>query len=181
MTDFDRALALILRFEGGKVDDPQDPGGRTAFGITQRTYDRFRVDAALPLADVWEISAADVEKIYLERFWNRGHCEGMTWPLCLIHFDCCVNVGTESKNAQGQPKTSAITLLQRALRLPDDGVWGPHTAGSAGNPVGTSMICYRYLLTRMVYYLHLDDKHPERLKFFNAWLGRLETLYNEVP
>lgn len=39
---YSAALRQILKFEGGYVDDPVDPGGATNFGITQRTYDSWR-------------------------------------------------------------------------------------------------------------------------------------------
>jgi lysozyme family protein len=35
--NYPQALKQVLKYEGGKVDDPRDPGGRTAFGITQDT------------------------------------------------------------------------------------------------------------------------------------------------
>ena len=38
-SDFSEALRLVLAQEGGRVDDPRDPGGRTNRGITQATYD----------------------------------------------------------------------------------------------------------------------------------------------
>lgn len=175
MTDFDKALSVILRFEGGKADDPQDPGGRTAYGIIQRTYDGWRAAKGLPRRDVWLIEAFEYKDIYLNRFWARGHCNVLPWPISLVHFDACVNVGTESRDAQGNKRTSAITLLQRALGISDDGIWGHDTAAAAS--VATKETGKDYLLVRMIYYISLDDKHPERLKFFNSWLGRLAYLY----
>lgn len=40
MSDFERALAFCLKWEGGDkiTDDPRDPGGLTKFGISQRAY-----------------------------------------------------------------------------------------------------------------------------------------------
>lgn len=39
---FEPALAFVLRWEGGFVDNPADPGGRTNKGITQKVYDAWR-------------------------------------------------------------------------------------------------------------------------------------------
>jgi len=39
---FETALPFVLRWEGGFVDHPADPGGRTNRGVTQRTYDAWR-------------------------------------------------------------------------------------------------------------------------------------------
>ena len=38
MTDFDLAINYVLENEGGVVDDPNDPGGLTNFGISQKQY-----------------------------------------------------------------------------------------------------------------------------------------------
>ena len=35
MGDFDAAFELLMENEGGFVDDPDDPGGRTNWGITE--------------------------------------------------------------------------------------------------------------------------------------------------
>lgn len=170
MTDFERALAVILKFEGGKVDDPQDPGGRTAFGITQRVYDAWRITAprGLPQRDVWLIEPAEYEDIYRRMYWLAAHCDGLPWPLSLIHFDEAVNAGV----------SRAMLLLQKAVGATPDGIWGPNTAAAAQAAGGIG--ARNYLLERMVYYIHLDDTHPERIKFFNSWLGRLETLFSVV-
>ena len=37
--NFQACLAFTLKYEGGKSNDPRDPGGRTMEGVTQATYD----------------------------------------------------------------------------------------------------------------------------------------------
>ena len=39
--DFSKALPRILVYEGGKVDNPRDPGGRTNKGVTQATFNSY--------------------------------------------------------------------------------------------------------------------------------------------
>jgi len=34
--NFDKAFDLVVGVEGGYVNDPRDPGGRTIYGITER-------------------------------------------------------------------------------------------------------------------------------------------------
>ena len=41
-TTFDHCIELVLGHEGGYVDDPNDAGGETNWGISKRAYDRFR-------------------------------------------------------------------------------------------------------------------------------------------
>jgi len=183
MTDFERSLPIILEFEGGKVDDPTDPGGRTAFGITQRTYDGWRSSAGWPIHDVYTIEQTEVAEIYLKRFWERGRCGTLIWPLSLLHFDACMNHGTEPKKADGTLKINAARLLQRALLLDGreiDGVLGPQTVMlTTLTPI--KELCDRYLLERFFRYDELVDANPRLAKFYSGgWELRLEKLYRIV-
>ena len=90
--DFKRALAFVLRWEGGKVDDPHDKGGRTNKGITQATYNGWRDDHGLAPRDVWEIGDDEVEAIYESLYWWPA--KDLTWPLSLVVFDTAVLFGT---------------------------------------------------------------------------------------
>jgi lysozyme family protein len=40
---FDKAIEIILKHEGGYVNDPDDPGGETKFGITKRNYPTLNI------------------------------------------------------------------------------------------------------------------------------------------
>jgi hypothetical protein len=52
---FADALSHLLVREGGKVDNPKDPGGRTNQGVTQRVYNGWRTRSHLPVRDVYLI------------------------------------------------------------------------------------------------------------------------------
>lgn len=99
MYDFEHALRVTLAFEGGKVDDPADPGGRTAYGITQRTFDAWRKTKGWATDDVWRVLPDEVADIYRSQFWRGSGAEALSWPLSLVHFDTAVNhgVGRASK------------------------------------------------------------------------------------
>lgn len=169
--DFDRALAKVLIFEGGKADDPADPGGRTNKGIIQRTYDDYRGSKGLVYRDVFLITEAEVREIYESRFWKRSQAPLFGWPVNLILFDCAVNSGT----------MRAAKLLQRALGVTPDGILGPATLASVKNFTMRDL-CLRFLMERVFYYNHLDEGHPELTKFLTGgWLLRIESLYREVP
>lgn len=89
--DFERALAFTLRWEGGKVDDPHDRGGRTNRGVTQRTYDGYREDLGLPRRDVWELEEEEAKAVYSRLYWWPA--KAAPWPLSLVVFDCAVLFG----------------------------------------------------------------------------------------
>lgn len=172
MSDFERALARVLLFEGGKVDDPADAGGRTNQGVTQRIYDSWRDAHLLARQDVFLITADEVKEIYCARFWIPSHADSLNWPLNLILFDCAVNSGP----------VQAQKLLQRAARsVPQDGIIGPKTLASI-QVQNIRQLCQRFLLERVFFYNHLDEGHPEWTKFLTGgWLKRIESLYRDVP
>lgn len=91
---FEAALAFVLRWEGGFVDHPHDPGGATNQGVTQATYDAHRARAGLPTRSVEFISKSEVESIYHDSYWLRAGCEQIAPPaLALVVFDAAVNSG----------------------------------------------------------------------------------------
>ena len=169
MSDFARALPIVLAAEGGYVNDPDDPGGETNLGITARVWQRWCADKGLAVKPMGELTTADVEPVYRARYWDPAQCDRMPWPLSLIHFDCAVNTGIGP----------AIRQLQRALGLTADGILGPLTLARCA-PAGPRD-CYRYLLERVWYYDSLDVTSPKLTRFLTgAWLARLRPLYREV-
>lgn len=115
--NFPLALSRVLQHEGGKVDDRQDPGGRTAFGVTQRVYDDWRRDQGLPRRDVWFIVEAEIEAIYRMLYWNAVRADDLPSGVDYAVFDFAVNSGPNR----------AIRYLQRAVGVADDGRIGPMT------------------------------------------------------
>ena len=114
MSNFLRALPIILQSEGGYVNHPADPGGATNQGVTQRVYDAWRSNGGQQKRSVREITPEEVEAIYREQYWDQAKCDKMPWPLSLMHFDAAVNHGV----------TRANKLLQKALGVTADGVIG---------------------------------------------------------
>ena len=103
-SNFQPSLAFVLKDEGGNDDDPADHGGRTSRGITQREYDAWRGEQALPTQDVWDAPQTEIDSIYYEEYW---YPLGNAFPTGIdyLYFDMAVNAG---------PNRAAI-LLQRAL------------------------------------------------------------------
>jgi lysozyme family protein len=91
--EFPKALPRILVYEGGKVDDPHDPGGRTAYGITQGTYNAYRRKLGLPTQDVFLISNSERADIYKTMYWDKVHGDDLPMGLGLNVFDGAVNSG----------------------------------------------------------------------------------------
>ena len=102
---FSRALKAVLVHEGGKVDHPADPGGKTNAGVTQRVYDGYRRRQGREPRDVYAMSQAERDSIYRQQYWNAVRGDDLPSGIDYVLFDGAVNSGP------GQ----AIKWLQRAL------------------------------------------------------------------
>jgi lysozyme family protein len=162
---FPSALRFVLRWEGGFVDDPQDPGGRTNKGVTQKTYDAWLERNGSPAADVRNISDAEVHSIYASDYWIPPRCDLLTSPLDLVQFDTAVNMGIGR----------AVRFLQSALGCGVDGDFGPNTrrAVDACDP-GSTLVAY--CDAREAFYRRLAERKPALQKFLKGWLNRLNAL-----
>jgi lysozyme family protein len=90
-----KALAFTLKWEGGYVNDPHDPGGETNKGITKLVYDNYRRLAKLPIQSVRLISANEIYDIYEHNYWLNMGCDKMKdIKLAISVFDFGVNGGT---------------------------------------------------------------------------------------
>ncbi len=132
MTDrFAPAAAFVLapRIEGGYVDDPDDPGGPTKYGISLR-FLKGIVPYATTIT-IWDLSPETATDLYREHFWNVCSCDALPPGIDLVVFDCAVNQG---------PRT-ARKLLQRALGVEDDGYFGPVTLQAVldADPIDTML------------------------------------------
>ena len=116
---FSKALARVLVYEGGKVDDPADPGGRTNQGVTQRTYDAWRRSKRLSTQDVYLMADGERDAIYDGEYWVPIRGDELPVGLDFCVFDAGVNSGV------GQ----AARWLQTAL--------GDHYTGAADGVIGT--------------------------------------------
>jgi lysozyme family protein len=119
LTAFEAALAFVLVHEGGFADRPTDPGGPTARGITQVTYDSWRDQLREARRPVVEISDEEVRLIYFEGYWQKFHCADLAWPLSLVLFDSAVLI------------SKPVHVLQAVLHVAVDGVFGSETRSAA--------------------------------------------------
>lgn len=108
---FETAFRLTLGHEGGYVNDPRDPGLETKYGISKRSY---------PAVDIKALTLDQAQAIYRRDYWQAASCERMPPKIAIAVFDAAVHHG---------PKT-AVKLLQRALRVADDGEYGRITHGT---------------------------------------------------
>lgn len=93
VSNFNVSLSATLAEEGGFVDDPRDPGGRTNHGVTQVTYNTYRRNHRLPNRDVRLIAPSEVSDIYKYLYWAKAGCDALPSGVDLVVFDYSVNSG----------------------------------------------------------------------------------------
>lgn len=116
-SSFDEALSRVLVHEGGWANHPQDPGGATMKGVTQRVYDGWRKRNGLAARSVRNISEAELKAIYRKQYWEVIRADEMPDGVDYAVFDGAVNSGP----------AQAAKWLQRAVGVTADGMIGEAT------------------------------------------------------
>lgn len=166
--DFAKALKVILHHEGGYVNHPADPGGRTNLGVTQRTWEEWTGKPATE-ADMRALTPEKVGPLYKARYWDVCRCDELPGDLALCVFDFGVNAGT----------VRAVKFLQRMVGASDDGRAGPATIAAVKAFVareGTSEAVRQYQNARRAYYRQLRT-FPT---FGRGWLRRVDEVETEA-
>lgn len=107
-TIFSRNIDRVLGHEGRYVNDPDDPGGETNWGISKRSY---------PHVNIKELGREDAIAIYYRDFWLKILGDQLSDGASYQLLDSAVNSGV----------IQSIRFMQRALGVADDGIFGPHS------------------------------------------------------
>lgn len=115
--NYPQALKQVLKYEGGYVNHPKDPGGPTNKGITQAVYDNWRKSQNLSIQSVRAIADSEVAAIYKNLYWDRVSGDLLPSGVDFAVFDFAVNSGV----------SRAAKMLQSVVGVTQDGVIGPAT------------------------------------------------------
>ena len=81
---FVQAVTRVLANEGGYARLPNDPGGETRFGVSQRDY---------PNLDIANLTRDGAIAIYFRDFWMAGRYGELPAGIAVKLFDLSVNMG----------------------------------------------------------------------------------------
>lgn len=165
-TAFDAAVAHVLLEEKGLSDHPNDPGGRTNLGITQRLLDEVRKLSPtlnLPLK-VDHLTAAHAREIYRLHFWDAVRGDELPRAIALFTLDAAVN----------SSPARAIRWLQLALGVKADGWIGARTLAAARHADVRTLL--GELSARRAHHYMLQDETDD--DFGLGWARRLFRTYN---
>jgi lysozyme family protein len=155
----------IIAREGGFVDDPDDPGGATNFGVTIHTMRRLGLDldrdGDVDVADVRRLTKRQARDIFVDHYFRRPGIARLPEVLQPSVFDMYVNAGA-----------NAVRILQRLLAdfgqtVAADGVIGPRTvaAVAAAHAAAPAPLADTYGIARRNYYYALADRRPASRKY----------------
>ncbi|MBQ0812040.1 holin-associated N-acetylmuramidase [Roseovarius sp.] len=161
----------IVAREGGYVDDPDDPGGATNFGVTIHTMRRLGLDltrdGVVDALDVRALTRDQAVTLFIDHYYQRPGIARLPDSLHASVFDMYVNAGA-----------NAVKILQRLLRemgqeIAVDGLIGPQTVAAAevAAKAAPDHIADAYGIARRNYYLSLADARPASRKFARSRAG----------
>jgi len=173
--------ARIVAREGGYVNDPDDPGGPTNFGVTLATMRRLGLDlngdSAIDTQDLQRLQPDRAADIFLRRYFDEPGLKKLPEMIQPPVFDMYVNAGS-----------NAVRILQKLLNdmgllLVVDGKIGPQTIRTAHRAaiLAPRHLADAYGIARRNYYYRLGDRRPASRKFARrrdggkgGWIVRAE-------
>ena len=154
MTRFDKAVKVILQHEGGFVNNPNDPGGETKYGISKRAY---------PNEDIKNLTIDRATQIYFKDYWQPLNLYLINSDLLALHiFDVAVNSGVGT----------AVKMLQKVVGTVQDGALGKITAHAANCRANT---VDEYIEARKDFYIKITKRNPKLKGFLKGWFNRIES------
>jgi len=153
MSDFNKIVERTLGHEGGYVDDDDDPGGETNWGISKRKY---------PDVDIRNLTRAEAIAIYKRDYFDPLHLgeiryNATAWKI----FDIAVNMGVDV----------AAIILQRALGVKEDGIIGAVTIGEANKRFPDTLMD-NIIERQAKRYAWIVKNNPKKAKFLVGWMER---------
>jgi|SRR6185436_9378479 len=167
MADFNKAIPITLQWEGGYVNNPNDPGGETNRGIILSVWKKnAHLCGCVGTSDeLKKITEDQAKVIYKAIFWNGilGD-EIIRQDIANQVFDTYVNCGS-----------AAIVMLQHVLNkhaagLVADGIFGQKTLDALNSC--EFEIAHEYKAARIAYYQWLPTVNPKLSIFLAGWLRR---------
>lgn len=154
--NFDTAFTKLIGHEGGFVDHPDDPGGATNWGVTERVARSHGYTGHMR-----DFTVTTAKAIYRKDFWDAVRAEDLPPVIRYAVFDAAVNSGV------GQ----ATRWLQRALGVADDGRIGPLTIAAA--TMAEPDVLLRKMLSQRLKFMTSLSNWPS---FSRGWARRIADL-----
>lgn len=153
--EFEEAFKELIKDEGGYVNDPDDAGGETNYGISKASYPEY---------DIKHLTLDQVKDIYYRDYWKKIQADLIPFNIAHPLFSASVNCGI----------SKAVKILQRALNqeygghLVEDGIIGQNTRLMI---TASNMDEQKFVKHWLLYYVKVS-KIRNNSKFLWMWVKR---------
>lgn len=151
------------RISCGYVNDPDDAGGETKYGISKN---------ANPDVDISSLDWDGAKEIYYNKYWLAGKCDELPGRIAVLHFDGCVNHGVGRANKFLQKALAESDSAFENLNFEDI---GPSTLDKLESQAGID-VCNSICDQREKFYRDIVANKPSQAKFLNGWLRRIKEM-----
>ena len=171
--EFEYAVSFVLAHEGGYVNDKDDPGGETKYGISKKSF---------PKIDIKNLTLDGAISIYYKHYYefldslfdfSGFDDEKIGKIFALLVFDSAVQHG----------RHRTIKFIQTAIKLYTDiivdGVAGPITISKLDevlNDVPFSSFASALLGIRLRFYTDIVRHRPRSRKYLAGWVNRVSDI-----
>jgi len=168
MAKLENFAPLLLKWEGGYVNDPADLGGPTNKGVTLSVWKQYGYDkngdGVINVEDMKLIDTNDVvERILRPHYWNR-------WKADRIRSQALANILVDWVWCSGR---WGIVIPQRILKVEPDGVVGEITLAALNNHPDPKALFETILQERRAFLEQITLSRPANRRFLKGWLNRL--------
>lgn len=154
---FEKAMKFVRVVEGGVFDHPNDPGGFTNMGLTQRDY---------PDLDLKNLTRKQADEIFYKDYWSKSAAPLLPFPVYISYFDTVVNTGVGRANK----------ILQKVVEVKQDGKVGPQTQQAVKNYKDYKQLALDLADGRQKFYETLVKQNKKFKSFIRGWTRRTNAL-----
>ena len=162
MANFEAAFDEVIGLEGGYVNDPNDKGGETNWGIAKRWH---------PNVDVKHLSKEGAKQIYWNEYWNPLQLAVvLNDDIAAEIFEQAVNMGRKQAAYHVQ---WSLGLLGEPVNV--DGFLGQATSAAINKLGQARSLAFLKCANgfQFMKYLEIVTADPSQKKFFVGWLKRV--------
>lgn len=172
---FSKISSVILRHEGGYVNDPNDRGGETNMGITIATWRAYApIDLGIEATSstLRNMTKEQAEIIYYNHYWEpKGFCKLENTKVALMVYDWTITSGRAVKQIRKMLHDEYNNRLIVNNIMDDDMI---HCINAVEDQ---EQLLSRIAEIRKDYYRSLTITNGEpnaQIKFLNGWINRVD-------
>lgn len=163
----DKIIEYTMHKEGGYVNDAQDLGGETKYGISAKTFKDV---------DIKNLTKEQAVQLYKDKYWNENIFPKIKDDRIRQKlFDMSVLMG----------HTQAVILLQRAMvasgrSIEIDGYFGKVTLKKLNECKNTEGLLWCFIGEIANYFRDVVQYNPSQAKFLKGWYNRTYDDYEDT-